>query len=144
MNTVKIEFGVPVDGWLELTISNQSQCITLDISDVPCDSISELAKAVINLQFGSKTEEVEFSLEPDFALWRFISFADELQIQVFPNSSRGKPFIFKGTREEVLYNLYKALKELETESFMQDPDDMMHVWSWDFPSITLNKYSRRT
>ncbi|WLP95655.1 hypothetical protein [Psychrobacter sp. M13] len=143
MNTVKIEFGVPVDGWLELTISNQSQCIILDISDVSCDSISELAKAVINLQLGSKTEEVEFSLEPDFALWRFISFTDELQIQVFPNSSCGKPFIFKGTREEVLDNLYEALKDFETESFRQSPDDMMHVWSWDFPSTTLNKYSRR-
>lgn len=142
MNVVKIEFGVPDEGWLDVIISNQSQCITLDVSDVPCDSISELAKAVINLQSGSKIEEVEFSLEPDFVLWRFISIGDELQVHVFPNASRDKTFIFTGTREEVLYNLYKALKELETELFRQNSDNMMHVWSWDFPSEILNKYSR--
>ena len=113
MNAVKIEFGVPNKGWLELTISNRSQCIILNISDVPCDSISELAEAVINLQFGSKTEEVEFSLEPDFALWRFISFEDELQIHVFSNAIRDRPVIFKDNRKKLLNRIYQALKDLE-------------------------------
>ena len=113
MNAVKIEFGVPNEGWLELTTSNRSQCIILNISDVPCDPISELAEAVINLQFGSKTEEVEFSLEPDFALWRFISFEDELQIHVFSNAIRDRPVIFKDNRKKLLNRIYQALKDLE-------------------------------
>ena len=141
MNAVKIEFGVPNEGWLELTTSNRSQCIILNISDVPCDPISELAEAVINLQFGSKTEEVEFSLEPDFALWRFISFEDELQIHVFSNAIRDRPVIFKDNRKKLLNRIYQALKDLEKLPCWQHPDNMMHVWSWDFSGEILNSYT---
>ena len=113
MNELRIAFGIPSEGWLELTISNQNQRIILDISDVPCDSINELAKTFVNLQSGSKIEEVEFSLEPDFALWRFISFEDEMQINVFPNASRDRPVIFKDNRKKLLNRIYQALKDLE-------------------------------
>lgn len=140
MNDLRIEFGTPTEGWLELTISNQSERITLDISDVPNDPINELANIIVNLQSGNKIEEVEFSLEPEFALWRFILLGEELQIHVFPNASRDKPVIFKGAREKVICRVYKALKDLEALPCWQDPDDMVNVWSWDFPSKTLSKY----
>lgn len=140
MNELRIAFGILSEGWLELTISNQNQRITLDISDVPCDSINELAKIFVNLQSGSKIEEVEFSLEPDFALWRFISFEDEMQIHVFPNANRDKPVMFKENREKLLNRIYQALKDLEKLPCWQDHNNMINVWSWKFPSEILNDY----
>jgi len=114
MSELKFKFGVPEHGWMALSITDGEREEVMEISDVPCNSVLGLADILLSLQSGSKTEEVEFSLEPDFALWKFIDQSGELEIHVFPDSGRDKPSVFKGERRKVINRLYKALRDLES------------------------------
>ena len=143
MNEVKFEFGAPEHGWMDASITDGERKVTFLISDVPCNSINKLTNILLDLQSGAKAEEVEFSLEPDFALWRFHAKDEELEVHVFENSNRTDPVIFTGKRKKVIHRLYKALRDLESLQCWKEPAATSNYWSWEFPSQELNKFSMR-
>jgi len=71
MNEVKFKFDEPRHGWMDIRISDNDKSISLDISDMPCDSINQLVDVLLGIQSGVISQEVEFSLEPEYARWRF-------------------------------------------------------------------------
>ena len=129
---------------MNLNISDGEREVSIVISDVPCNSVYKLANILLSLQSGAKAEEVEFSLEPDFALWRFVGQGSELEIHVFPDSGRDKPSVFKGDRGKVIHRLYKALRDLESLRCWSYPDATSTIWSWEFPSQELNQFRSRS
>jgi len=143
MSELQFKFGVPEHGWMDLSIADGEREVVMVISDVPCNSVCKLADTLLSLQSGSKIEEVEFSLEPDFGLWKFIDIGRELEINVFPGSGRDKPNVFKGERIKVIYRLYKALRDLESLKCWKDPQAIRNTWSWAFPSKELNQFKAR-
>ncbi|WP_036523461.1 hypothetical protein [Nitrincola sp. A-D6] len=143
MNDVKFKFDTPEHGWMDISVGDGEREESLVISDVPCNSVYKLAYILLALQSGSKSEEVEFSLEPDYALWKFRANDNELEIHVFPSSSRNNPIVFKGQRTKVIHRLYKALRDLETLSCWKEPDATSIIWSWEFPYQELNQFRAR-
>lgn len=143
MSELKFKFGTPEHGWMDLNITDGEHEVSLVISDVPCNSVYKLADILLSLQSGAETEEVEFSLEPDFALWKFVSQGSDLEIHVFPDSGRDKPTLFKGERGKVIHRLYKALRDLESLQCWKEPSAASNIWSWEFPSQELNQYRVR-
>lgn len=143
MNELKFIFEAPEHGWMDVTVSDGSKEISLVVSDVPCNSLHKLANILLGLQSGAKSEEVEFSLEPDFALWKFQAKDEELELYVYPNSSGNNPVLFIGKREKVIHRLYKALRDLESLSCWKESNAMSNIWSWEFPSKELNLFSTR-
>ena len=113
------------------------------ISDVPCNSIYKLADILLSLQSGMQSEEVEFSLEPDYALWKFTIQGNDLELLVFPDSGRDEPIVFKCGKEKLIKRLYKALRDLEALQCWQEPQAINTVWSWEFPSHELNEFKAR-
>ena len=128
---------------MDASITDGERKVTFLISDVPCNSINKLTNILLDLQSGAKAEEVEFSLEPDFALWRFHAKDEELEVHVFENSNRTDPVIFTGKRKKVIHRLYKALRDLESLQCWKEPAATSNYWSWEFPSQELNKFSMR-
>ena len=143
MNELKFIFEAPEHGWMDVTVSDGSKEISLVVSDVPCNSLHKLANILLGLQSGAKSEEVEFSLEPDFALWKFHAKDEGLELYVYPNSIGGKPVLFSGEREKVIHRLYKAMRDLESLSCWKEPDAIGNIWSWEFPSKELTLFSTR-
>ena len=68
MEKLNINFGTPEQGWMEILISSPSDKISLNVSDVPCDSLDGLVKVLTRLLEGNTEEVVEWSLEPEYAL----------------------------------------------------------------------------
>lgn len=143
MNDVKFKFAEPKHGWMDVKVSDGEQKISLMVSDVPCDSIYKLAYTLLGLQSGDQSEEVEFSLEPEYALWKFITQNEDIEIHVFPNSNLNNPEIFRGQREKVIKRLYKGLRDLEALPCWKEPDVSSNIWSWEFPSHELNQFKKR-
>ena len=140
MSDVRFKFGIPRHGWMDVMVSDGEQKISLDISDVPFDSIHDLTGVLLGLQAGMLNEEVKFSLEPEFALWRFTVKGSDLVLEIFPDSGRDSPITFKGQKAEIVKRLYKALRDLESLPCWKNPDNLDPVWSWDFPSSELRKF----
>ena len=142
MNDVKFKFDEPKHGWMNVRVSDGEHEVSLVISDVPCNSIYKLAYILLSLQSGSQSEEVEFSLEPEYALWKFITQDDDLEIHVFSSSSRNNPKVFRGKRRKVINRLYKGLRDLEALPCWKEPGTI-NIWSWEFPSHELNQFKTR-
>ncbi|RXJ66515.1 hypothetical protein CS022_24560 [Veronia nyctiphanis] len=104
MNNIRFKFGEPEHGWIGVIVGDSNHEVVLEISDVPCNSLYKLTDVLLELKAGSKFQEVEFSLEPDFALWKFINLGHLLEIHVYPNSSCEEPFVFSGCKDKVLHN----------------------------------------
>jgi hypothetical protein len=143
MNDLNFKFDAPEHGWMDICVADEERKVSLVISDVPCNSIYKLVDILLGLQAGRKSEEVEFSLEPDYALWKFITKGDNLEILVFPSASRNSPNVFRGKREIVIHRLYKALKDLESLQCWKEPSATTKIWSWKFPSQELNKFKAK-
>jgi hypothetical protein len=144
MNEIYFKFGEPKNGWMELSIIHSDEEVNLVISDVPCDSIYKLADILLSLQAGIGYEEVEFSLEPEYALCKFIVDGNDLTLEIFPESGRKNPVIFKGYKEKVIKRLYKGLRDLESLPAWKGSGSSHEAWSWDFPTSELNKFKERS
>ena len=140
---VNFSFGVPEHGWLEFKISDIKNEVVLDTSDVPNNHLQELTIALNRLREGSLQEEVEFSLEPDFALCRFKVNNEFIDIEIYPNGSRLNPIQFSGLRSKVMHSVYKSLRDLESLDIWKHPDCDEKYWSWNFPHSELNAFKNR-
>ena len=134
------KFSEPEHGWMIVTVGNPEKELTHDISDVPCNSIENLAIALLKLKKGSKTEKIEFSLEPEFALWVFEVNKQEIILKIYPDSGRDEPVTFRGDKDKILHLIYTSLRDLESYPFWNNADLRDSKWSWEFPSMELNKF----
>lgn len=103
---------------MEISVSDTEKEVCLIVSHFPMNSIYDLAQALLRLQSGSKIEEVEFSLEPDFALWVLEVIGEKLSLSVYPDSRRAR----------------------ESLSCWNKSDALESIWSWEFPTRELNEY----
>ena len=140
MNDIEFQFSEPDHGWMEVSVKNSDKNVCLAISDAPCDSISKLAQVLLSLQSGSEQEEVEYSLEPEYALWKFVVENEQMTLSVYPDSGRSNPILFTGNKDKILKRLYKSLRDLESMSCWSKPDALETIWSWEFPSRELNEF----
>ena len=143
MNQVKFKFGEPQHGWVDFKISDSVHEIILDVSDVPNNCLESLALALNRLQEGSIEQEVEFSLEPVFAILRFNVNRKTLNLEVFPDESRVNSIKFYGPKNKVLHQLYKGLKDLGSLDCWQAKNALENIWSWEFPYKELNEYKEK-
>jgi len=140
MNQVKFKFGEPEHGWIDFKIIDCENQIAFDISDVPNNCLESLAFVLNRLQEGAIEQEVELSLEPTFAILRFKVNGKALNLEVFPDQDGINSIKFTGSKNKILNQLYKGLKDLGSLRCWQAKDALENIWSWEFPYEELNKY----
>jgi hypothetical protein len=72
----------PKHGWVDVTFGAPPDFLTLTVSDVPNDCLRDFAAAIARLIRHSTYEEVQFSLEPDFASCELHRDADALRVVI--------------------------------------------------------------
>jgi len=143
MKTINISFGSPDHGWLIVELSCNQSYRSLDVSDVPVDSLYMLATAVLQLVEGRSTEAlVAWSLEPDYETWVLRRSGDtyELDIQAEPDK---KIFRFaEGGVEEICLPILQALQSLAANPAWCTPTADL-AWSNPFPVQEVAALSER-
>ena len=137
MEKLNINFGIPEHGWMEIILSSPSAKISSNVSDVPCDSLYSLIKALLQLTEGSNEEIVEWSLEPDYMEWIFKQNGNDIELAVKNPSDSNPTFIYMGEAQKLIHRFYKSLRDLEANQIWQQPDLTERIWSWKFPSSLL-------
>lgn len=133
MEKLNINFGTPEQGWMEILISSPSDEISLNVSDVPCDSLDRLVKLLTRLLEGSTEEVVEWSLEPEYALWLFKRAGDEIELSVKTPGDSLTGFNFRCEASKLIHRIYKSLWDLKVDPVWEDKGVKESAWSWDFP-----------
>ena len=133
MSKVRVEFSPPRHGWIEVKVSDGSQEVELVVSDVPCDSLSDLVGSLGKLVDGSELEEVEWSLEPEYALWRFKQLDDAIRLEVYPTNNRSNCLVFEEGGLLIVRRIAKGLSDLAVVSEWPQKEVDNRVWSWEFP-----------
>ncbi len=64
----------------------------------------------------------------------------DLELDVYPTSSRVNPVRFTEEREKVLHSICKRLRDLGSLSCWRSNDCDKNIWSWDFPYKELDAY----
>ena len=131
-----LKFGAPDNGWITLEVDGH----VADVSDVPCDSIYGLCKAILRLSQGSSHEEVEWSLEPEYERWVFCEAGDSFSWTIYRNK---KELVRSWTANRVVIArmISEPLMELYNQSFTDDCQSS--DWSSEFPySLLLRARSK--
>ena len=143
MNKLNINFDTPEHGWMRVNISSPTNSTSLDVSDVPCNSLHDLTKSLINLAEGSSEEKVEWSLEPEYAEWRFVKNNNEIHFTVNIPRQKNPSFEFQCEGSKLVEKIYKSLRDLESKSVWNEPNYLAKIWSWEFPSKLLQDLSSK-
>jgi hypothetical protein len=144
MNELTLAFAVPEHGWLVVTLGRRGpggaapEERRVDASDVPCDSLDQLAVAMCRLLDGAAEAEMEWSLEPAYEVWRFRvepgAGADEAPVHVDVGVPPAKLHTFAVVPRRALALLvWRALRRLQQEPAWQSPG-ASDLWSWPFPA----------
>ena len=139
MSEASFQFGSPEHGWMTVKASSGDNEVCLDVSDVPCDSLELLTTAILKLAEGSQKQQVEWSLEPEYALWDFETNGDKLKLHIFPNKKNNDKIVVSGEKKRIVRSIFKALSDLQADPCWAEPDASKFVWSWDFPSKALGQ-----
>ena len=143
MHKIDFYFRKPEHGWMEIKISDNEKEVILDVSDVPCNSIEILISTLFKLLNGSEMEEVEWSLEPNYALWCFLSKRNEIEVHVFPDKAAEESVAFFGEKIKIIRRIYKKLCDLEVIFDNELSNTDSRQWSWDFPRNDLKKLKQK-
>jgi hypothetical protein len=128
---IKIEFGSPEHGWLDVALSGPGGTVTLDASDVPGDSLLMLATAASNAVDGRGGGEVTWFLEPAEQRWVLRPTAEGLSILV-QEDGRDERCIATGPVRTICAAIWRALRRLEVDPKWRGAGDG-RVWSHAFP-----------
>ncbi len=129
--TIKIEFGSPEDGWLNVALSGACGTVTLDASDVPGDSLLMLANAASNAVDGRGGCEVTWFLEPEEQRWVFLQTAESLSILIHEAGGEER-CIVTGPVGTVCAAIWRALRRLEVDPAWRGAGDG-RAWYHSFP-----------
>ena len=138
---MNITFGTPEHGWLEVQLADKQTKHHLDASDVPCNSLESLVSAVLKLHNGSVEEEIEWSLEPSYEVWKFK--VKEEKITLIISIDDKEKAVFISLKNEVIKSFYEALTKLGSLESWNEDIQTRQSWTWDFPTSTLNKLKEK-
>jgi hypothetical protein len=131
---LSLTFGSPEHGWLSVELSCADISQSLDVSDVPADSLQQLACAALRLADGWPSPlDVIWCLEPVEIVWRFASVAETTTLSI--QQAHNGPFIkvTQARTTDLLLVVWRALRRLEVDPAWREPDQGL-VWSHPFPS----------
>ncbi len=103
-------------------------------SDVPCDSLYELIKAMNNFLCGSDREVVEWSLEPDYERWIFDRTEGQPMIHIV--DSEDVRWVSVTNAEGIIEMIAGSLEKCYEKAFRSSAT-IGKNWSWDFPLESL-------
>jgi hypothetical protein len=130
---IRLRFGLPEDGWIQVTLTSRKGTFEVDASDVPGDSLLELAAGALSVaRASSKRCVIHWHLEPEWVQWRIERRGDRISLVV--QERPGGPFakVATGSAEDILVPIWRGLQRLEHD-FGWESDDFRH-WSNPFPS----------
>lgn len=130
-----LRFDTPEHGWMRVQVND----FALDVSDVPCDSLTHLTKILARLLSGSITESVDWSLEPEYARWIFNRSGDQLEWRMQETLESEAILIERGSLIEIADQIIVALSDLQNNPCWSVEDSESEAWSWPFPSIELER-----
>lgn len=137
MDDLTLQFGTPDHGWLAIELSSSEYDIELEVSDVPCNSLYELVKVLLDLFAGSIEGVVAWSLEPAWVEWTFKSVNNEIDL-VVASAEENEPLLqHQCEGSKMIKTFCRSLEKLEADPAWSEPDAMSSVWSWEFPSELL-------
>lgn len=107
----------------------------VDASDVPCDSLAQLAAAARSLLEGHDRARVEWSLEPAYDVWLFgrTGNADLVELQVGTERPLAPQRFAVLPAAELARALWRGLRRLESNPVWRSAE-ASDAWSWGFPS----------
>lgn len=130
---LRVTFGTPEEGWLEIEVAVWGSVRTLEVSDLgPC--ISLLVESLVKLASGStETQEIHWPNEPGYWLWEFAIDGDVLEFSV--TEPLGDPWLaVRVGRKPALRMFCRSLLKLGSQSCWSEDDT---AWSWEFPYAEL-------
>ncbi|WP_375765206.1 hypothetical protein NR798_26170 [Archangium gephyra] len=131
MSHLELKFGSPHHGWLGVELADANSSVSLEVSDVPGDSLAMLAAAALDIATGQQEARVVWFLEPAEATWVFQRVGDRVQVRAIAN---GTPpaLMVAGSAEEFSLVIWRALRHLESDPAWTHAS-AARVWSHPFP-----------
>jgi hypothetical protein len=134
----EFSFASPEHGWMFITVSFGKDTHSFDVSDATVDSLNLLVTALLKLLSGSRREEVEWSLEPEWLSWHFEIHGDQLELQISSTEGPNSHFIISAEKTALIGQVAGGLRVLEEQPCWTQPRAGEVVWSWLFPGHTLH------
>jgi hypothetical protein len=128
---LKLKFGSPHHGWLSVELADANRTVSLEVSDVPGDSLAMLAAATLDIATGRQEARVVWFLEPDEATWIFQRVGDRVEVRAL---AKGTPpaLMEAGSAEELSLVIWRALRHLESDPAWTYAG-AARVWAHPFP-----------
>jgi hypothetical protein len=131
MSHLELKFGTPHHGWLGVELANADSSVSLEVSDVPGDSLTMLATAALDIATGRQEARVVWFLEPAEATWIFQRVGDRIEVRA---SAEGmQPALMEAdSAEELSLVIWRALRRLESDPAWTHAS-AAGVWLHPFP-----------
>ncbi len=132
-----VEIEAPEHGWTHVKLKSGNSFYQFFPSDVPVDSISELAKAIVEILSVNKEATVYWNDEPVVHNFVFKIENEQCDFKVYEvfESIVGEKLIerfsFNGTKQEVLRPFWKALCDLKSKQSLEEYEAQ---WNNPFPA----------
>jgi len=123
MNEFSIKLDSVLNGWATLTFADSESSITLEVSYVPNDTLSELLDGAIRLLDG-RSSKIRMNLEPQEAILALIPSGKEECI------AKIESYEFFGSR---LRFARQILKIFDSYSYNHNQDTYKSKWGYPFP-----------
>jgi hypothetical protein len=137
MRDFDVQFGTPSHGWMRVSVAAGDGEWHEDVSDVPCDSIRNLASSLSMLVQGINETTVDWSLEPNYAQWIFSRNGNDLDLVIKYSERPNRQLVYCGKIPEIVHRIIKALCDLAAEQCWSDENLPTTAWSWPFPKQEL-------
>lgn len=129
MALVRLTFGLPKNGWVEVHLSIGGNSIEFYASDVPNNPVQQLVDALALSAKGLEAT-VWWHLEPDGYYFKFSPLQLQVQFQcsfasASKESSQSEVALVVASKEEVLLPVWRALRSFQ--SFCPDEHDWPSV-----------------
>lgn len=137
MRDFDVQFGTPSHGWMSVGIFAGDHHWHADVSDVPCDSLRSLVLSLSMLVQGAYESTIDWSLEPDYAQWRFCRIDTTMELEISKPQSNNLQLLYRGDVSAIVGRLIKGLCDLASNDCWSLADRPTRIWSWGFPKDEL-------
>lgn len=145
---LKVEFAAPEHGWTVINLSAGDNSYQFAPSHTPCDSFSELLKALLNIIDGVRSASVLWNDEPVEHKFEFTCFGKgfvnfkvyEIVKSIVGGTFDRERFSFAGSVYEVLRPFWKGLREMQSK---QSPEELKRHWQWSFPESEISELGEK-
>lgn len=121
-NKIKINFGVPDNGWLLMNFQCEDYQLECIVSDVPINPVLQLLDALILLHKGvPNPDKIIWHLEPYCYYFELEKINNQYNLKVLESESYESPTqlikTFQGKYKDIILPLYRALKNFDSYSY---------------------------